>query len=214
MARPTTQLISRVDAVRAALEIIDTVGLDTFSLSRLARHLGVRAPSLYYHFSDRSEILRCVAAQVTETGHIPIPSPGPDWPDHFVDVCLATRVSVLRHRNTAPLLLQYLPPGRLIGGYEQGVRYLAASAVSPRLHVRILYGLERIMVGAVLVEALRPSREAFTVVVPDAQPHLARALSTNTHDAETIFEQHLRAFVAGIHVSAATSAEAAAGPEV
>lgn len=49
--------MSRSSAIDAALAVIDAECLDAPSLPRLARELGLRAPSLYYHFSDRSEIL-------------------------------------------------------------------------------------------------------------------------------------------------------------
>jgi AcrR family transcriptional regulator len=61
MSRPRQPLISRAGAVAAAIEIIDTEGLNALSLPRLARHLNVRAPSLYHHFDDKSEILGAVA---------------------------------------------------------------------------------------------------------------------------------------------------------
>jgi TetR/AcrR family tetracycline transcriptional repressor len=52
MARPRTPLISRQAAVAAALEIIDTEGLEAFSLPRLARHKGVRAPSREHQLNE------------------------------------------------------------------------------------------------------------------------------------------------------------------
>ena len=36
-------------------------GLDNFSLNSLAWPIGVKAPSLYYHFQDKAEILAQVA---------------------------------------------------------------------------------------------------------------------------------------------------------
>ena len=53
MARPAKPLISRSAAIHAAIEIIDADGLGTFSLPRLAAHMGVRAPSLYHHFRNK-----------------------------------------------------------------------------------------------------------------------------------------------------------------
>ncbi|HTC82023.1 MAG TPA: helix-turn-helix domain-containing protein, partial [Acidimicrobiia bacterium] len=57
MARPSKPLISKDASARAALEIIDAEGLEALSLERLAKELGVRAPSLYHHFADKAEIL-------------------------------------------------------------------------------------------------------------------------------------------------------------
>ena len=52
MARPTKPLISRDLCAQAALRIIDEDGLEALSLEKLARELGVKAPSLYHHFSN------------------------------------------------------------------------------------------------------------------------------------------------------------------
>lgn len=155
MARPSKPLISRASAVAASIEIIDSEGLDAFSLPRLAKHLGVRAPSLYHHFADKSEILEAVARQIAGAGNLPRRKPGPDWPEYFVALSLNLRRSILKHRNAAPILLQYLPRDLLIGTYEDTARFLDDSGVPAHLHVQILDGMERLTLGAVLTEAMR-----------------------------------------------------------
>ena len=61
MGRPSKSLISRERAAKAALSIMDTQGLQSLSLEAVARRLGVKAPSLYYHFKDKNELLSEVA---------------------------------------------------------------------------------------------------------------------------------------------------------
>ena len=90
MARPPRPLISRDAVIKASLEIIDAVGLDAFSLPRLARRLGVRAPSLYHHFADKNEILWAVGRYIAGKSVIrPRRAPGDDWPEYFVDLALS-----------------------------------------------------------------------------------------------------------------------------
>lgn len=54
----------------AALEIVEAEGLDSLTISRLAREVGVKGPSLYKYFRDRKDLLRAVEerlfAEVTE----------------------------------------------------------------------------------------------------------------------------------------------------
>jgi AcrR family transcriptional regulator len=57
VARPKVALISRRKALVAALAIIDTEGLEAFSIRRLAEELGVNGTSLYHHFANKEEIL-------------------------------------------------------------------------------------------------------------------------------------------------------------
>lgn len=201
MPRPSQPLISRVSVVAASIEIIDTEGLEAFSLPKLAKHLGVRAPSLYHHFADKSEILAAVARQIAGAGPIPRRRPGPDWPEFFVTLALNLRRSILRHRNAAPILLQYLPRDLLISTYEESAQFLADSGVPAHLHVQILDGMERITLGAALAEAMRPPSTRTTIfphVDPESQPVLSRALAENTLTSKQLFEEMVRSFLHGV----------------
>ena len=60
MVRPRTPLLSRERIVEVAVTVIDAEGLDALSTRRLARELGVQAPSLYNHFSTKEDILDAV----------------------------------------------------------------------------------------------------------------------------------------------------------
>ncbi|MGV0739761.1 TetR/AcrR family transcriptional regulator C-terminal domain-containing protein [Mycobacterium syngnathidarum] len=190
-------------AVTSALEIIDAEGLSSFSLHRLAHELGVRTPSLYYHFSDKSEILTEVARRIAAI--FPVPesqyTPGPDWVESIISICMALRASILRHPNAAPLLLEFLPRDLLVDSYEAGARLLDDSGVPAAVQVCILDGAERITLGAALTEAMR-GKSTRKTIFPDVdattQPTLARALAANRLSTHEIFEVGLRAFLDGV----------------
>jgi len=195
--------ISRDMAIGVALEIIDAEGLANFSLNRLAKELGVRTPSLYYHFADRSEILTEVARRIAAVYPVPEQhySPGSDWMDSIVDICMALRASILRHRNAAPLLLEYLPRDLLIDSYEAASKLLEESGVPAEFRVCILDGAERLTLGAALTEATRgrtTRKTIFPNVNARTQPSLARALTANNWTTEEIFEISLRTFLRGV----------------
>src|SRR5690606_40919250 len=57
MATPATPRLSRQRIRDAALDLIDTDGLEKFSMRRLASSLGVSAPSLYSHYATREQVL-------------------------------------------------------------------------------------------------------------------------------------------------------------
>ena len=202
MARPSKPLISRDAAVAASIEIIDSEGIDGFSLPRLAKYLGVRAPSLYHHFADKNEILTEVARYIAGTSvRRPRRSPGPDWPEYFVTLALNFRQSILRHRNAAPVLLQHMPRDLFTGTYEDTARFLLDSGVPVGLHVQILDGMETLAIGAVLIEAMRPASTKSTIfpnVKKDSQPLLAEALATNDLTQKQLFENMVRSFLHGI----------------
>ena len=202
MARPSKPLISRAAAVQASIEIIDTEGLDAFSLPRLATHLGVRAPSLYHHFADKNEILTAIARHIAGKSVIkPRRSPGPDWPEYFVTLALNFRQSVLRHRNAAPILVEHLPRETLVTSFEDAARFLGDSGVPVHLHVRILDGIETLCIGAVLAEAVRTPRgrhALFPDIDPAQYPHLAEALAANELTVKEMFAERIRSFLYGV----------------
>ncbi len=58
MTRPTVAVgLTRAAIVDAALELMDTHGVDWLTMRRLADHLGVSAPTLYWHVRNRSELI-------------------------------------------------------------------------------------------------------------------------------------------------------------
>lgn len=202
MGRPSKPLIKREEVVSASLSIIDTEGLDAFSMPKLARQLGVRAPSLYHHFADKSEILAAVAHHIAGVSVTrPRRRPGDDWPEYFVDLALNFRQAVLRHRNAAPVLMEHLPREVLINGYEHAAEFLTNSGVPLRFHVKILDGMETLSVGAVLTEAARgPQRRTVAFPNTDAQshPHLAHALAANEFTVKELFAERVRDFLYGV----------------
>ncbi len=202
MPRPSTPLISRATVVEASLEIIDADGLEALSLPRIAKQLGVRAPSLYHHFSDKSEILSAVARHIAGADVArPRRKPGPNWPEYFVQLGLNFRRAILRHRNAAPLLLNYLPRDVLTGSYEEVAQFLLDSGVPIELHVQILDGMETIAIGAVMMEAVRKQSTRSTIfpnVDKHSQPLLTEALAANEYTSKQLFEEMIRSFLHGI----------------
>ena len=201
MARPTKPLISRDAVVAAAIDIIDREGLEAFSLPRVATYMGVRAPSLYHHFTDKHEILSEVARAVVGSVVRPRHAPGPDWPEFFVSYALNFRQALLRHRNTAPILVQHLQRELLSENYEDTATFLRDCGVPVDLHVRILDGVETLCLGGVLTEAMHEpttKRTIFPDVVSATQPALAAALRANELTQRKLFEERVRSFLHGI----------------
>ncbi|MCJ0902105.1 TetR family transcriptional regulator [Rhodococcus sp. ARC_M6] len=201
MARPSKPLISRAAAVAAAIEIIDDEGLEAFSLPRLARALGVKAPSLYHHFADKSEILCEVAKAIVYETRIPRDRPSDQWQDWLIAYNLNFRDVILRHRNAAPVLLQFLPRDMVTDVWEQAAVYLEESGVPIQLHVPILDGTEKLTMGITLTEAMRPESKravVFANVKATAHPVLSAAEAAHTATPRQRHEKLLRSFLYGV----------------
>ena len=198
MPRPSKPLISRAAAVEASIEIIDSDGLDAFSLPKLATYLGVRAPSLYHHFADKNEILAEIARAIAVGAFVkPRRPPGADWPEYFVTLALTFRQSVLRHRNAVPVLVEHLPRDVVADSFEAAARHLSESGVPARLHVQILDGVETICIGTVLVEAMREPGKNSRVPDAGAFPHLAHSVAANDLSTKELLAERIRSFLRG-----------------
>lgn len=201
MGRPKTPLISREAATQAALQLIDEAGLPAFSLGAVAARMAIKAPSLYYHFHDKAELLAEVARFVLLDVEFD-PNDHAGWEDQTVALCVGTRRALLRHPNAALLILQFFPRHMLLGAYE---RALTGYSQSRALRMVILEGIEKLTFGNALFEAAARARglPAMPEVDPSKFPNLAQCIAANAMDDEQLFVEALRIFLAGVRVRSA-----------
>jgi TetR/AcrR family transcriptional regulator, tetracycline repressor protein len=200
MPRPSKPLIKHDAVIETSLRIIDTEGLDAFSLPRLARELNVRAPSLYHHFADKAEILREISRRIVLETRVPDDRDVPNWIEWFVALSLAFRETVLRHRNAAPVLLQFLPRTVLTRTYDATIEVLAELGVPPEQRILVVDGLDRLTLGASIIEAAKSPAESaapFTQVDPEQGPSLVEAVALNPLSPEELFAESIRCFLRG-----------------
>ncbi len=196
MGRPRKPLISREAATEAALAVIDEEGLEGFSLGAVARRIGVKAPSLYYHFHDRAELLTEVARFILlDTGY----EEGAEgsWEERTIALCIETRRTLLRHPRAAPLILQFFPRHLLLSAYEHAVEGYPGTR---ELHMAILEGIEKLTFGDALFEAAARAKNvpAMPEIDPEKFPNLAQSVAANRLDDEGVFTEALRMFFAGV----------------
>lgn len=65
--------LDRAAIVAAALELLDEVGIDGLSTRKLADKLGIRGPSLYWHFKSKRELLDHMAEAILHSALPPLP---------------------------------------------------------------------------------------------------------------------------------------------
>ena len=208
LGRPDKPLISRERAARAALDVIDTKGLNSLSLEQVARQLGVKAPSLYYHFKDKSELLCEVALCILHDVRVASPNFN-DWEQTMIDLCVATRRMILLHPNAAPLLLEVFPRQIFPRAYEF---WMDKCPYPAEYQLMVLEQTEKITYGSALFAAAARSRG--TTPMPDLDPRqfpaLTRAVRANKNDEEAIFIGVLKMFFAGVRATAEADEKAAA----
>src|SRR5205814_8166275 len=103
MVRTRSPQTIREHTVAVAVAVNDAEGLDAHSTRRLARELGVQAPSLYNHFSTKEDILDAVGDEMV--GRVDLSMLGRDaWPDALKAWARAYRAAFREHPNMVPFL--------------------------------------------------------------------------------------------------------------
>ena len=146
--RPLDQML----VVRAALALLDEVGLDELTMRRLAQRLGVKAASLYRHVRDKDELLVLLGDEIS--GEIPlVRSPG-TWRDQLTEIAWNVRRGLLAHRDAARLLAITAPFGpRRLRHIESVLRILRAAGLSGRDAARVAYHCNNFVTEFVADEA-------------------------------------------------------------
>jgi AcrR family transcriptional regulator len=199
VGRPPT--ITKQGVAEAALRIIDDEGLEALSLERIAAEVGVRAPSLYHHFPDKSAILTEVARLVL--GDLNLRRPAANWQEWMVSVSLTFYRRVLEHPNAAAILLEFLPDSSAVRGLAKGAKMLADAGVDPTVQALLMEGCEKLTWGwalqrAFMVRGDRPrlSRATINGRWPELEAAVARR-DQRWRDDEML-EAALHAFINGV----------------
>ena len=196
LPRPSSPLISRTGAAEAALAVIDEFGLSGMSLGRVAERLGVRPPSLYHHFENKTELLAEVARLLL------LNLPGMHYKDlpyeeRIVTLCISARRSLLRHPKAALLMLEFFPRHLLLEAYDEAAE---SDPYPAEIQMAVIEGTEKLTFGSALFAAAAQARgiAPMPTVNPDVFPHLARAIESNPFDEEALFAETIRIFFVGV----------------
>ena len=138
--RPRPPALDREQVVRAALELLDEVGLDELTMRRLAERLGVKAPSLYRYVAGKEELLVLLADEIV--GTIPLTPAEGSWRARLEAAALNVRRGLATHRDAARLLAITAPFGpRRLRHIEALLRVLRDAGLDPRTAARAGYHL-------------------------------------------------------------------------
>lgn len=95
--------INRDAVARAALELLDRVGLDGLTMRLVAKELDVQAPALYWHVKNKQELLDAMATLLFSEAAdgLEAPRQGQSWADWLSELARRMRTTLLRHRDGA-----------------------------------------------------------------------------------------------------------------
>jgi AcrR family transcriptional regulator len=99
---PRTPL-SRERILQAAIGLADEGGIESLTMRKLARALGVEAMSLYNHVSNKDDLMDGIVDLVM--AEIELPSGGEDWDVAIRKYAVSAHEALLRHTWAASLVL-------------------------------------------------------------------------------------------------------------
>lgn len=184
MAQLTRELV-----VAEALDLLDDVGLDQVSTRALAQRLGVKQPSLYWHFRNKDELLGAMAAAaMAPHAGFALPAPSDDWREWFMANHQSFRRTLLLRRDGARLHAGSRPAGAGLERAKVKVDFLVGAGVPRRLAEIAMLAASRFTVGSVL------EQQAEQTVVPTDD----RTSAATPIDHEEAFEAGMRLIIAGL----------------
>ncbi len=210
MARPKVPLISKRRALEVALEIIDTEGIESLSIRRLAEQLKVNGASLYHHFQNKDEIVVGAAKLALEGLRAPQTHDEP-WRVWILRNARRLRQAFREHPDLVPVMLRRRPLSIGSMELETTAALLAKEGVPVGAIAPMLEALELAAIGSALHEArgggIDPDHDA------ERTPHLIRAFERRALSADEIFDKLCGQIIDTV---VATAAERAASqkPEV
>ena len=168
--------------LHAAIAVADEVGVESLTMRRLGRHLGVEAMSLYKHVAGKDEILDGIVDIVI--GEIDLPSAGADWKPAMRQRANSARrvlashpwaIGMLESRGAmGPAAMRYVDA--VIGSLRAGGFSVEMAAHAFLLMDSYIYGFvvqELSFPVGISEENTEPARAVLQTLPANQYPHLA-----------------------------------------
>jgi AcrR family transcriptional regulator len=153
---PRRATLTRDRVLRTAMDLADEEGIESLSIRKLARVLGVNPMSLYNHVADKDDLLDGLAD--IAVGEIAAPSSGDEWRSAMRRRALSAREMLERHpwaaglidsrTNSSPVRLRYP---------ETVLRSLRQAGFSVEMSLRAFFTLDSYIYGFALQQRSLPA---------------------------------------------------------
>jgi TetR/AcrR family tetracycline transcriptional repressor len=145
--------LNRDEIVRTALDLLDQVGIDRLSLRGLAEQLGVRAPTLYWHFANKQALLDEMAGSLMIGMNTEDPPGGEaSWEAWLSWLARRMRRALLSRRDGALLALRASPYDQHWSALEFIADALVRNGLQPEDALGGIGALMSYVMGATLTQ--------------------------------------------------------------
>jgi TetR/AcrR family tetracycline transcriptional repressor len=150
--------VSRDAIVATALRILEAEGPDGLSMRKVGAACGVRGPSLYWHFTNKDELLdEMVDAAL---GDVDAGDPDQPWIEQAATIARSLRAVLLAHPGLATIIPTRLALGpNALDKIEAGIAAGRRAGFSARQAGAAYYAVTTFVIGFVLQERAAPLAE-------------------------------------------------------
>lgn len=147
--------LTRERVIQAALSVADSGGLGSLTIRSLAKELGAKPMSVYYHVDNKDEILAALVDIVFS--EIELPVPGGNWRWEMRKRAASAREVLARHRWAIGLLESRTDPGPAnLRHHDTVIATLRGAGFSAELTAHAYALIDSYVYGFALQEAALP----------------------------------------------------------
>jgi len=171
--RKSRMPLQREAVARTALRLLDEVGLDGLTMRRLAVELNIQNPSLYWHFTNKQELLNCIAeVMLADTfADLRPPEPDQDWATWLAGYARLLRRMSLGHRDGARTLAEAdLSMGLFVSGMEMAARVLLDAGFDPDQAMVCIISIHSYVLGVTFEVQADPTHTTLPTSQANASP--------------------------------------------
>ena len=152
-AARTREPLTRDRVIEAAMRVMDEEGLESVSMRRVAREVGVEAMSLYHHVEDKEDLLDGICERVM--AEFDFPEPVDDWAENCRRGARAWRRLLQAHPAVMRLFAEQRGPVRSIDSMrpmEFALEILRGAGLSDRDTAQAFHAFGGYIQGFVMME--------------------------------------------------------------
>lgn len=161
----------RREIVGAALALLDKDGFERLSLRRLATHLGMHAPGLYWYIESKQQLIDLMAKEILDAGLSPVPpiAEGQSWDEWLVEIACRIHRTLRAHRDGARVVASafIVRTGSITPVIERALEILEPAGFDPLVAVGGTMTLLRFAVGIALAEQTSPLYVTATATIDE-----------------------------------------------
>jgi AcrR family transcriptional regulator len=147
MSRPR---LNRQRVLKTAIKLADRDGIESVTMRRLGKQLGVEAMSLYNHVANKDDILEGIADAVM--GEIERPPEDTEWKSALRSNAIAVRDLLVRHPWASSLKIRRMPGPATLHQNEWVLKTLREAGFSDDLTYHAYHILESYILGFAVQE--------------------------------------------------------------